>query len=79
MTTVAAIRNCNHMTCKQCGDTLIAPEWSEYVTKQHIRHLWHCTDCGYQFETSVYLPPDLELTINGGIASEEDFRALLVA
>jgi hypothetical protein len=41
--------------CLQCGDRLLAPEWSEHVSDRCIRHLWACDACGYAFETSVYL------------------------
>src|SRR5271169_4524530 len=44
--------------CGQCGDNLIAPESSAYMSygreiEGHIRHLWCCSNCGYQFETSL--------------------------
>lgn len=44
--------------CGQCGDNLIAPESSAYVSygrdiEGHISHLWCCSNCGYQFETSL--------------------------
>ena len=42
--------------CAQCGDTLFAPEWSEYLDDRHIRHLWSCDACGYEFETEVCYP-----------------------
>ena len=41
--------------CSQCGDDVIAPEWSEHVSEHHIRHLWSCEACGFAFETAVYL------------------------
>jgi len=41
--------------CAQCGDTLIAPEWSEHVSERCVRHVWSCEACGYEVETSVYL------------------------
>jgi hypothetical protein len=41
--------------CAQCGDDLIAPEWSEHVSERYIRHLWSCEACGHEFETAVYL------------------------
>ena len=40
--------------CAQCGDALIAPEWSEHVNERCVRHLWSCEACGYEFETAVY-------------------------
>lgn len=43
--------------CAQCGDTLFAPEWSEYLDERHVRHLWSCDGCGYEFETEVCYPP----------------------
>ena len=62
-------------TCIQCGDALIAPEWSEYVSEQLVLNLWSCTKCGCRFETSGYLPADAEPVI----VLEEFFPALLVA
>ena len=40
--------------CAQCGETLFAPEWSEYLDDRHVRHLWCCDACGYEFESEVY-------------------------
>ena len=42
--------------CAQCGETLFAAEWSEYLDDCNIRHLWSCDDCGYRFETLVRYP-----------------------
>jgi uncharacterized Zn finger protein len=44
-------------SCAQCGDTLFAPVWSEYVKERCVRHLWNCDACGYAYETMVYLAP----------------------
>ena len=41
--------------CRQCGDRIIAPEFSEYVYEGTIRHVWRCSRCNYRFETSVVL------------------------
>ena len=46
--------------CAQCGDTLFAPAWSEYVKERCVRHLWSCDACGYSFETTVYFAPQPE-------------------
>jgi hypothetical protein len=43
------------IACVQCDDTLIAPNWSEYVSEHHVRHSWSCDSCGYRFETSDHL------------------------
>ena len=40
-------------SCAQCGNELIAPEWSEYRSKHQNRHLWRCWKCDYCFETIV--------------------------
>jgi hypothetical protein len=51
--------------CAWCGDWVIAPCLSQYVPKQTVRHLWCCSRCGHEFETSVsfgdhaLLAPDL--------------------
>ena len=42
--------------CAQCGETLFAPEWSEYLDDRRIRHLWSCDACGYEFESEVCYP-----------------------
>ena len=44
------------LPCAQCGETLFAPEWSEYVDDRRIRHLWECEACSYRFETLVCYP-----------------------
>ena len=41
--------------CAQCGDALVAPEWSEHVSECCVRHRWSCEACGYACETSIYL------------------------
>jgi len=42
--------------CAQCGNMLLAPEWSEYLDDCRIRYLWCCSSCDYQFETLVCYP-----------------------
>jgi ribosomal protein S14 len=44
----------NH--CAQCGEVIFLPEWSEYVDRHRVRHLWECESCGYKFETLVSFP-----------------------
>lgn len=39
--------------CAQCGESIFLPEWSEYLERQRVRHLWECDACGYKFETLV--------------------------
>ncbi len=41
------------MSCVQCGNELIAPEWSEYRSTHQNRHLWRCWKCDCCFETIV--------------------------
>jgi ribosomal protein L37AE/L43A len=40
--------------CAQCGAALGAPIWAEHLNDRHVRNLWSCEACGYQFETSAY-------------------------
>ena len=42
--------------CAQCGETIFLPEWSEYLDRNRVRHLWECEACGYKFETLVSFP-----------------------
>jgi hypothetical protein len=44
----------NKNSCPQCGEWILAPEWSEYLSEQCVRHTWSCDACGYGFETAVY-------------------------
>jgi hypothetical protein len=41
------------VSCAQCGDSLFAAEWSEYLDDCRIRHLWSCDRCDYEFETTA--------------------------
>jgi hypothetical protein len=36
--------------CGLCAEELIAPAWSVH-TKAAVRNFWHCTNCGYVFES----------------------------
>jgi predicted RNA-binding Zn-ribbon protein involved in translation (DUF1610 family) len=44
----------NKNKCPQCGECLLAPEWSEYRSERCVRHTWSCEACGYAFETDVF-------------------------
>jgi DNA-directed RNA polymerase subunit RPC12/RpoP len=73
MTTILALR---HSTdCVRCGDALIAPERSEYVDTDEIRHNWQCSRCGHEFETLDPIP----LTALSPDVIEEFLPNLLVA
>ena len=77
MTTLTAIHRSDYgMACAQCGDALIAPEWSEYVSDRHVRHLWSCASCGSQFETSVFFTTVATLQTD---LRDQFFPSLLVA
>jgi len=51
----SSVRPWRLKTCGLCGDQLVGPEWSEYVSEQCVRHFWSCDSCGYQFKTTVHL------------------------
>jgi hypothetical protein len=52
MTTIAPNRHSRPvMRCVQCGDELLAPEWSEYPNERQVRYLWSCWKCDCCFET----------------------------
>jgi hypothetical protein len=42
--------------CAQCGVALIAPIWVEHLDERHVKNLWCCEACGYEFESTVFLP-----------------------
>ena len=37
--------------CPRCKMNVIGDEWSEAVDDRQTVHLWHCSMCGYDFET----------------------------
>ena len=79
MTTVASFRNSEFETnCGKCGEPLIAPEWSEFVSERLVLNLWSCTKCGCRFETEACMPADGESASNR-MALETFFPLLLVA
>jgi hypothetical protein len=43
--------------CPYCRDWLVAPESSELVDGQDIRHRWVCDGCGRESETAIALSP----------------------
>ena len=53
--------------CAQCGETLFAPQWSEYLDDRRIRHLWSCDACDYRFETLVCYPAPGMAMDNSGL------------
>jgi hypothetical protein len=54
--TAARARTFTNNICPQCSARLLAPDWSEYVSKRCVRHAWSCNVCGYEFETTVIYP-----------------------
>ena len=44
--------------CVKCGEALIAPDWSAFVSERLVVNLWSCTKCGDQFETKACMPAD---------------------
>jgi hypothetical protein len=44
--------------CVQCGNELIAPESTEYLDRQIIRHFWRCPKCCARFESFPRFPPE---------------------
>lgn len=80
MTTVASLRGLTHMpVCERCGETPVAPEWSEYFSEEQVViNLWSCAACGNRFETEGFEPIEPISKIDSRIL-EEFFPALLVA
>jgi ribosomal protein L37AE/L43A len=79
MATLASTRRFDYgMACAQCGDLLIAPEWSKYEDERHVINLWSCTECGRRFETEAFLPVGVE-AVSDDIVITSFFPSLLVA
>jgi hypothetical protein len=32
---------------------MVAPNWSAYVSKHEVRHVWSCENCGHEIEMTV--------------------------
>ncbi len=70
------------MTCVQCSNELIAPEWSEYGNKRQIHHVWHCPKCSACFGSRVVFPADtmsMKDMLTGDDIFPSLFPSLLVA
>ena len=46
--------------CVKCGETLISPDWSEFVSESLVINLWVCTTCGDRFEIKAWVPESAE-------------------
>jgi hypothetical protein len=83
MTTILTNRRSKFgMTCVQCNNDLIAPEWSQYRNARQIRHLWHCWECDFRFESLVSFPAASKAmrdTKTGNVIYPSLFPSLLVA
>ena len=40
-------------SCAKCGELVMAPEFSEYLSVYDVRHMWVCDGCDYRFETLI--------------------------
>jgi ribosomal protein L37AE/L43A len=41
--------------CPHCRQLVVAPDASEFVSEDRVRHLWACDSCGHEFTTAVRL------------------------
>jgi len=39
--------------CVRCGETMFLPEWSGYLDRHLVQHLWECEACGCKFKTLI--------------------------
>lgn len=40
-------------SCPKCGEAMIAPESSKYLSRGKVGHAWVCDKCDHQFETLI--------------------------
>jgi hypothetical protein len=83
MTTIQSGRRSSFGTsCIQCGNELIAPEWSEYRNERQVLHVWHCLRCNACFGSLVAFPADTKSMRDikiGKVIFPSLFPSLLVA
>ena len=60
MTTLGSLRQ--SFKCESCGQWLMAPERSTFVSEEQVTHLWICSKCGNEFETSIFLGKEVPLS-----------------
>ena len=54
MRKAASLSKSDQMTCNKCGNSLVAPEFSEaFSEEQLVINFWSCRNCGNKFETEV--------------------------
>ena len=74
-TMVSNRRSSFGISCAQCDNELIAPEWTEFRNeRQVIHHVWHCSRCDCSFETIVKIK-----SMEDSRASKDSLPSLLVA
>jgi ribosomal protein L37AE/L43A len=56
------IQSLNQSSKCACGEWIIAPERSTYVSEEQVSNFWVCSKCGNEFETSIYLTEEVPLT-----------------
>ena len=79
MTTILSNRRSKFgMTCVQCSNELIAPEWSECRNERQVRHLCHCWECDFRFESLVSFPA-ITKSMRDIKTGDDIFPSLLVA
>ncbi len=79
MTTVASTRRPDvGMSCAKCGEPLIAPLGSAYVSPHEVLNLWSCPACGFALEVPACLPEDVDPEVDKQVI-EQFFPSLLVA
>jgi predicted RNA-binding Zn-ribbon protein involved in translation (DUF1610 family) len=59
MRTIASVRQ--SCKCESCGQWLMAPERSTFVSEEQVTHFWVCPKCGNEFTTSFFLGPEQPL------------------
>jgi hypothetical protein len=51
--TYAQERYLGGLSCLKCGGLIIAPEASEFMSDEQIRHAWSCDECDHEFQTLI--------------------------
>ncbi len=63
-------------SCAKCGELMMAPESSEHLNGNNIRHIWLCDGCDYRFETLIRFSGLRQYRVDGRLPMDKTVAKL---